>query len=364
MFNLSNKKILALLISVLTLLMPFSSLSIVNASQYEQNIDTEEISIKQNKDSISSKSEVVSLFIENKDITIEHQGKSEFIKIFGICKDNTQVNLTNEVTWTSNDNSVIWAYEGRILAVGQGVTTISVTYEEIIETIKVNVKNHVNLNNIFNEAYQSAINNTKNSSILQSTYLTSSQRDTYVTNARNMINMVWSGTNNKKIRGWRNEYTFLGGFPYTGMPYSQTLYQVDDNLFYQYLYDSSSGFYDDYTRFNIVMPKYGNDCSGFVSFSWGISRHITGDFIAGIRSGTFPKVGSYNAYSPSYSDLYNSYQNLQPGDAVVTAGHTFLIVASGNGLCFCYEQTPYYARATYWNWSDLASQGYMPFGRY
>ena len=200
------------------------------------------------------------------------------------------------------------------------------------------------------------------------------QRDTYVTKARNMANMVWSGSSN--IRGWRNEYTFIGGFPYTGMPYSQTYYQVDDNMFFQKLNDSSSGFYSDYgyTVENefVVMPKYGNDCSGFLSFSWGISRHSTLAFVDGIKNGTFPKVGSYNEYSPSYSDLYNSYQYLQAGDAVVRRekigdkwyAHTFLIIASNNDLCYCYEQTPYYARASFWNWSDLADKHYMPFGMY
>lgn len=91
------------------------------------------------------------------------------------------------------------------------------------------------------------------------------------------------------------------------------------------------------------MPKYGNDCSGFVSFAWGISKKGTGDFITGIRNGTYSKVGSYNANSPTTAELKEAYKSLQPGNAVGKSGHTFLIAANdaANSKVYVYEQTPF-----------------------
>jgi hypothetical protein len=311
---------------------------------------------------------VKSLVIDKSDITIEHQGVSEFINVTGISYDGTQMDLTEKVEWISNDNSIVWAYDGRILAVNKGTTTVNINYGNLTEIINVHVRNSINVKNVFAEALSLAKSNNNNQ--LTSSQLTSIDRDAIVNKASDMVYMVWSGTDS--VRGWRNEYTFLPGYPYTGMPYSQCANQVDDIQFYQKLYDSSSGFYSNYSRVfdegtadeeTIIMPKYGNDCSGFVSFSWGISKLGTSHFIEGIRNGIYPKVGNYDAYNPTYNDLFNSYQYLQPGDAVVKNGHTFIIVSSSSiyQMCYCYEQTPYYAVATFWDWSRLAQDGYMPF---
>ncbi|AZT89965.1 hypothetical protein ELD05_04470 [Caldicellulosiruptor changbaiensis] len=95
----------------------------------------------------------------------------------------------------------------------------------------------------------------------------------------------------------------------------------------------------------------------------GISRKITTDFINGIKNGTYKKVGNYNVDNPSTNDLLNSYPNLKMGDAVVNAGHTFLIAAndSKNKKVYAYEQTPYYAQYTCWTYEQMANGKYMPF---
>ena len=86
--------------------------------------------------------------------------------MIGICKDKKQIDLTYDVEISSNDNSVVWAYEDRIFAVDKGEATVSVTYGELIETIKVDVKNSVNVEKIFDDAYQlSKQNNSYNSTI-------------------------------------------------------------------------------------------------------------------------------------------------------------------------------------------------------
>lgn len=61
----------------------------------------------------------------------------------------------------------------------------------------------------------------------------------------------------------------------------------------------------------------------------------------------------------------DSYEDLQYGDAVVNNGHTFLIgaVYTLTDWCICYEQTPYFLQLTTWDFTDMASDGYMPFSR-
>jgi hypothetical protein len=191
----------------------------------------------------------------------------------------------------------------------------------------------------------------------------SAERDSILAKASAMYNFTWVPTRN--VRGWKGNTTFEAGKSYRGMPYSQTAYQKDNTGFLNALSNDST-FYDDYTRFDIIMPKYGSDCSGYVSFAFGISRQTTASFITGIKNGTYPKVGSYNANSPSYNDLYNAYGSLQYGDAVVKDGHAFLIAHSygSSGTSYiCYEQTPPSAQYTIWTRSDLANKGYMPFSK-
>lgn len=244
------------------------------------------------------------------------------------------------------------AYDGRIIAVDKGSTSILVTYEGFTEKINVTVLDKINLESLLY---------TSNG---DSKSLSSDERDDIISKASAMYNVYWTPTVNN-IRGWKNKYTFTVGNSYH-IPYSQTAYQVDDlgfeNAFENY---QSTGFYNNYTRVidgsTIIMPKYGNDCSGFVSFCWGISRHTTSGFISGINSGDFEKVGSYDNSNPSYDDLMTSYESLQYGDAVVTGGHTFLIGNNFADSVICYEQTPYYVQITLWDYEDLANNDYRPF---
>ena len=190
--------------------------------------------------------------------------------------------------------------------------------------------------------------------------LTPTERENILTKASAMYNVYWTPTSN--VRGWKNGNTFYAGTSYKGIPYSQTEYQRDDTNFRI----SESGFYDNYTRFNIIMPKYGNDCSAYVSYAFGLSRKITTDYINGIKNGTYPKVGSYNANSPTYTELYNAYGSLQYGDAVVNTGHMFIIGAAygtGGTTYICYEQTPPQVQYTIWYRADLANQNYLPFSK-
>lgn len=251
--------------------------------------------------------------------------------------------------YTSDDNIAI-ADKGRIIALNKGEAVITVAYGDLIKEIKVRVLYQVDLK---------AIKNSLN--MLQD--FSNDERQKIDTRADEMAYLKWTPMSN--IRGWRNKKTFYAGTTYTGIPYSKTEYQKNLDGFVSAMNNSS--FYDNYTRYldgeTIIMPKYGNDCSGFVSFSWNISRQTTTSFIDGIKDGTYSKVGSYNTNNPSYNDLIASYQSLQRGDAVVKPGHTYVISANWNEFnkVYVYEQTPYSAIFTSWTYEDMASAGYMPF---
>ncbi|AZT89964.1 hypothetical protein ELD05_04465 [Caldicellulosiruptor changbaiensis] len=95
--------------------------------------------------------------------------------------------------------------------------------------------------------------------------LSSNSREDIVNKAKKMVEISW--TPKKDLVGWRGNFIFAKGKTYKGIPYSQTEYQKDDTGFLESL--NKNDFYDYYTRFGIRMPKYGRDCSAFVSFAWG-----------------------------------------------------------------------------------------------
>lgn len=197
----------------------------------------------------------------------------------------------------------------------------------------------------------------------------SSARNTIVSRGNSMNSYTWTPT--KPVRGWRNQKTYNAGTTYTGIPYSQTAYQssitsvnwVDGRYFDTALTSSTSGFYDNYTRdINgetiIIMPKYGNDCSGYVSISWNLSRMTT----SGIA--LKPKVGK------SIDTALQKYARLSPGDAlVISNNHTFIIksiepINDSTGRVVnlkltCNEQTPYECKTTTQYANDCINKGYI-----
>lgn len=297
--------------------------------------------------------DIINLSVSQQKIDIESNGCSKFIDVVGTLQDGQQVYLSEFAEYVSYNDGVAFADSGRIIALSKGKAIITVTYGNFSEKIYVNVLNQVDLR---------AIKNSFSSGILA---FTSPEREAIDARADAMVYLKWTPSQN--LRGWRNGKTFYAGTSYYGIPYSQTDYQVGKDAFLTAMNSTNMGFYNNYSAFLnnewIIMPKYGNDCSGFVSFSWDISRQTTTSFVFGIINGTYTKVGSYDAYGPSYSDLITSYQSLQRGDAVVKMGHTFLITANWNEFnkVYVYEQTPYAAIFTSWTYDQMASAGYMPF---
>ncbi|EHQ90417.1 hypothetical protein [Desulfosporosinus youngiae] len=285
---------------------------------------------------------------------IDTVGASEFIDVDAIFNDGTSLNVSKDAEWQTEDPNIAIAYDGRILAKGIGNTVVKVSYNGIEEKIKVNVQGPSK-----RQLKPHVLSATDTS--ISPLSLTPAERQAILDKGYSMVSLFWTPT--KNLVGWKGRYTFSANTEYRGIPYTQTYYQVDNTGFKNAL--SKTDFYNAYSINDIKMPKYGNDCSGFVSFSMGLSRQTTYTFIEGIKSGLYPKVGSYNVNSPSYTDLYNSYNYLQAGDAVVMNDHTFLIDYNSTyyKTISAYEQTPYHAEYTTWSYDQMASAKYMPFSK-
>ena len=183
--------------------------------------------------------------------------------------------------------------------------------------------------------------------------------------------MTW--TPSQDLTGWKGS-KFSAGVKVTGMPYSQTPNQKNKSGFLASM--SASDFYSVYIDGeNRSMPRYGNDCSGFVSFSWGISRTTTQGFLKGILDGTYSAVGNtgyrirkdsdnkYRIYSYDDVTMKEGFVQMSKGDALVQYGHTFLVAANSAGyeVVYVYEQTPQKARYTSYTYDTLTDGYYVPF---
>ena len=99
--------------------------------------------------------------------------------------------------------------------------------------------------------------------------------------AMDMVYVNWTPTSN--LRKWHKASStpvyFPANTPQWGIPYTQGT-QCDEDTFINHL-NYSSDFYivqyfDSISRYG---PRYGSDCSGFVSFAWGVPRDNTYGFI-------------------------------------------------------------------------------------
>jgi hypothetical protein len=144
--------------------------------------------------------------------------------------------------------------------------------------------------------------------------------------AKEMAEYRW--TPSKKFMCWSKENTtfFEVGTDVIGLPYTQTEYQTTLKEFIKDL--KKDDFYDaDYNPpyDERKMPKYGNDCSGFVSFSWNKKRMTTYGIMESSLTKEFPL----------------GYNKLKAGDAFVRSDHTFLYeYTNADGNYVCYEETP------------------------
>ena len=294
---------------------------------------------------------VLEIIASDEVVTINYSDETSFVDVIAVLDKGDSEYISDIAEWKSSNSQIATVYQGRINAVSKGSCTITASYEGHVVDMEVEV---------LADRDTLAEIQRLNADILQPEQARVAESQ-IVNVAKDMVEYTWIPQ--KDLTGWAGE-EFSAGETVTGIPYSQTANQVNKNLFASALLKAD--FYDSCVREDgTKMPKYGSDCSGFVSFSWGISRNTTSGFISGIRNGTYKKVGSYDANNPSVSDLKEAYKSLQPGNAVVKQGHTFIIASNdvSNSMVYVYEQTPPCAIWGSWTYSDLAADRYMPFAR-
>lgn len=290
---------------------------------------------------------------EERTITIELAGMSAFISF-----DKSVI--AENVTYESSDNNIVFPDDGRILALKTGEALIKVGYEGYSETIRVVVEKEFD-----QSAYKSFLNVSGEEKIgTMAADPNNDARMAITAKARAMVYQAWRPAKNLVKWGelsatWKYFEKDVIQF---GLPYTQAI-QVDEISFLNKM-TSASDFYTPNQSINTgtkkVAPQYGNDCSGFVSFSWGITRINTTAFIDRINKGTYRRLSKYS--------------ELRSGDAVVVSGHMFLIAnnfeipSQGSSIkesyVACHEQTPPYARDTFWTYAQLQSKGYIPFSKF
>lgn len=287
--------------------------------------------------------EITDLRVSCNNAEIEHVGESVFIDVIGQLADGTQAELSQQSQWDSQNPAVAEAAFGRISANGKGNTVVTVKYGAFSESISVTVKHDIVL-------------------LVTTALEISASRKEVLDRANSMVQYRWTPAQN--LTGWKNKKTFAANTAVAGIPYSQTPNQTTLTA-YENALKNKPDFYEKYISNGNYMPKYGNDCSGFVSISWNIARSTTLGFYNGIIKGTYKKIGEYDPTKPDKSKLKSAYALLCEGDAVVKyssgSGHTFIIKQNRNPSVDVYEQTPYQAVCRTWTYEDMSAAGYLPF---
>lgn len=162
-----------------------------------------------------------------------------------------------------------------------------------------------------------------------------------VLRARQLMEIEWTPLADRWQWGYQGVYG--AGKSYIGAPYGQPVYTgyigyaLDLDGFVAATEDNTSAFYTDYSYYNKVAPYYSTDCSGYVSYAWGLATRC---FTA-----TLPSV--------SYLIEDQSINGLEVGDCMNnTYSHAALITdvvrdASGNVISIeVMEQTPVITQTT------------------
>jgi len=118
--------------------------------------------------------------------------------------------------------------------------------------------------------YEKTVDEKASSNVIVDNVL-SAKRTDVISRAKAMADVKWIPKYD--IKSTDSNYTFTRGKTYTGIPYTMGIYQV-----------SSVGDFSNKIKNSKVL--YGNDCSGFVSTAWGISRQTTLTIFNSVKYGT------------------------------------------------------------------------------
>jgi len=160
--------------------------------------------------------------------------------------------------------------------------------------------------------------------------------------AHQLADYTWTPLEN--ITQWDQRGLFAAGTTYTGIPYGQPVntngyigYGVSLENYDAAMRDNTSKLYTTYSTYNKIAPYYSTDCSGYVSYCWGLTSRKTTYSLSAVAT----KVGDQSLYS------------LQIGDALnETSSHVVLIsdlTYDANGSIVgleVMEETPVITRTT------------------
>lgn len=171
--------------------------------------------------------------------------------------------------------------------------------------------------------------------------------------ARQLMEIQWTPLADRYQWGYYG--TFSSGTTYTGAPYGQPVFTgyigfaVSLDQFIAATEDNTSHFYTRYSTYGKIAPSYSIDCSSFVSWAWGVSRHHTGNL---------PEVGEL------VDD--QSINGLEIGDCLNNiSSHAVLVSdvvrdAGGNVIGVeIMEQTPVITRTTRYGEGGSTSLSYF-----
>jgi uncharacterized protein YgiM (DUF1202 family) len=163
-----------------------------------------------------------------------------------------------------------------------------------------------------------------------------------VKRARQLTEIQWTPLEDRNQWGYYG--TFKAETTYTGIPYGQPVntngyigYGVSLETFAAAVLDNTSRFYTGYSNYNKIAPALSTDCSGYVSYAWGLKSRKTTYYIGDVAE----RVGDQSVYS------------LQVGDCLNEASSHVVLISSltydANGTIVglqVMEQTPVITRVT------------------
>ena len=305
---------------------------------------------------------VVNLFASKGTVSLPALTYVDYVDMIALTDDGTYVNVSEWASAVVSDPDIVLYDRGLLYAQAQGETNVRVSYGGKTCEFTAVVETDDDPTDDFDVTYEPQ----------------SATVAKVLARAQDCKGYTWTPT--KDLVGWRKSKTYYANTTYTGLPYSQNtqaypvVYTFATTSFTAAL--SEPDFYTSVTTNGIVMPRYGLDCSAFLSYCIGINRVTTHTFIAGIANDTYTAVGSYdpsdyitgtsiNAFDADMvKEITAAYASLSPGStAIVQNGHCALVIganASTKSLTIM-EQTPLGTLKTTQSFSYFAEKGYLPF---
>lgn len=163
-----------------------------------------------------------------------------------------------------------------------------------------------------------------------------------VKRARQLTEIKWTPL--EDIYQWGQAGVFKAETTYTGIPYGQPIncngyigYGVSIETFASSVLDNTSKFYTTYSTYNKTAPSMSTDCSGYVSYAWGLVNRLTTYSMTGVAS----IVSDQSIYSLQIGDCIDKTSS----HIVLVSGLSYDSAGNITGIEIM-EETPVITRVT------------------